>query len=326
LRKTNLYLRTLNYNDMKLLQPTDLLRVLNMEQHHETTAQVNSNYYYVTPADLRSMLKPRAKFSHKGDYGKALLVAGSRGMMGAAVLASRACLHAGVGLLTTHVPKCGVDILQTAVPEATLSIDENENYFSGLNNLDEKQYTAIAVGCGIGCASTTSAALEDLLRKALGVPLVLDADALNIISANKKLLDLLSENTILTPHVKEFERLAGVCNSNLDRLKRQQEFACKYKVVVVLKGAHTSTALPDGRVFFNSTGNAGMATAGCGDVLTGVILALLAQGYEPAQATILGVGLHGMAGDEAAKNTSPMYITASNVVEHLYVLESRNKI
>ena len=297
------------------------LHVLDIGLHPEAIAQVSSNYHYVTPAELRSMLRPRPKFSHKGDYGKALLVAGSRGMMGAAVLASRACLHAGVGLLTTHVPGCGVDILQTAVPEAMLSIDASDDHFSGLPGAGEKRYSAIAAGCGMGCSGATSAALESLLRKASGVPLVLDADALNVIAAHRKLLGLLPEGTILTPHVGEFERLVGACSSSLERLRRQQELACRRKVVVVLKGAHTAVALPDGRVFFSSTGNAGMATAGSGDVLTGVVLALLAQGYAPAQAAVLGVGLHGMAGDKAASATSPMHVTASDIVSHLYALE-----
>ncbi len=297
------------------------LHVLDIGLHPEAIAQVSSNFFYTSQDVLRKMLKPRGKFSHKGDYGKVLLVAGSRGMMGAAVLASRACLHSGVGLLTTHVPQSGVNILQTAIPEAMLSIDRNDSRFTEVSDFDSKKYDAVAVGCGIGCSEEVGNALQALLHKVHSTALLLDADALNIIAQNKTLLNFLPENTIITPHVKEFERIVGECKSGQERLQKQQELATTYKLMVVLKGAHTSIALPDGSVHFNSTGNAGMATAGSGDVLTGVILSLLGQGYEPWQAAILGVGLHGAAGDAAVHSKSPMYITASDIVEYLYVLE-----
>ncbi len=317
---------TLNAPKLAMLLPeygnyVGQLHVLDIGLHPDAVAQAPSNFYYTVPDDLRKMLKPRDKFSHKGSYGRCLLVAGSQGMMGAAVLASRACLHAGAGLLTAHIPKCGVNILQTAVPEAMLSVDENENHFSGVKNVDSGRYDAVAIGCGLSCGIDASVGLEALLRHAVSVPLVLDADALNIVSGNEMLFNMLPENTIITPHVKEFERLFGACANGMERLQKQQEVARQHRIVVVLKGAHTSVALPSGDVFFSSTGNPGMATAGSGDVLTGVILALLGQGYEPAQAALLGVGLHGMAGDAGAKSKSQMYLTASDIVEHLYVLD-----
>jgi NAD(P)H-hydrate epimerase len=158
------------------------------------------------------------------------------------------------------------------------------------------------------------------LQEASSVPLVLDADALNIVAASRQLLDLIPPNAILTPHVREFERMVGVCGSDEERLARQQQLALEHRLVVALKGAHTSVALPNGLVSFNSSGNAGMATAGSGDVLTGVILALLGQGYAPEQAALLGVYMHGAAGDAAAACTSQAYITATDIVEHLYAL------
>ncbi|MDR0687892.1 MAG: NAD(P)H-hydrate dehydratase [Prevotellaceae bacterium] len=317
------YTFTLNAPKLSMMlpasgEPAGELHVLDIGLHPDAIGKVASPYRYFTQADALQLVKPRRKFSHKGSYGRCLLVAGSQGMMGAAVLAARACYHAGAGLLTAHVPKRGIDIMQIAVPEAVLSVDEDEGCFTSCKNINMSSYSALAVGCGTGSGQRTAVALEDLLQAASSLPLVLDADALNIVAADKRLLDLLPPNAVLTPHVKEFERLVGSCGSSKERLARQQQLAKAHRLVVALKGAHTSVALPDGTVSFNSSGNAGMATAGSGDVLTGVILALLGQGYPPEQAATLGVYMHGAAGDAAAAHTSQRYITATDIVERLY--------
>lgn len=317
------YTFTLNAPKLSMMLPAlgelaGTLRVLDIGLHPDAIGKVASPYRYFTQADALRLVKPRKKFSHKGSYGRCLLVAGSQGMMGAAVLAARACYHAGAGLLTAHVPACGAAIMQVAVPEAVLSIDDDERCITSLERVDVSRYSAVAAGCGTGRRHPTRAALEELLRVAPPARTVVDADALNIIADSKRLLDLLPENAVITPHVGEFERLVGSCGSDEEQFLRQRQLARERRLVVALKGAHTSVALPDGTICFNSSGNAGMATAGSGDVLTGVILALLGQGYAPEQAAMLGVYMHGAAGDAAAAQTSQSFITATDIIEHLY--------
>ncbi|MDR1416375.1 MAG: NAD(P)H-hydrate dehydratase [Prevotellaceae bacterium] len=319
------YTFTLNAPKLSMMLPASgehagELHVLNIGLHPDAIDKVASPYRYFTQAEAQELVKPRKKFSHKGSYGRCLLVAGAQGMIGAAVLAARACYHAGVGLLTAHVPKCGVDIMQVAAPEVVLSIDEDERCFTSSRSIIASSYSALAVGCGLGRSPRTAKALEALLQAASTIPLTLDADALNIIADDKRLLDLLPPNTILTPHVKELERLVGKCENDEERLARLQQLAQARRLVVALKGAHTAVALPNGDVSFNSSGNAGMATAGSGDVLTGVILALLGQGYAPEQAAVLGVYMHGAAGDAAATSTSQSFITATDIIQRLYEL------
>jgi NAD(P)H-hydrate epimerase len=271
--------------------------------------------WFLTDYPTYDYVKVRDRFSHKGDFGHALLIAGSYGKMGAAILASRGCLRSGVGLLTTHVPRYGYQIIQTAVPEAMASIDRSDIMITEFPDLDV--YSAVGVGPGIGKKSNTVKAIKSLLESVGDKPLVMDADALNILSENRELLNLLPENCILTPHPKEFDRLAGESESHYDRLLKLMSFVKKYKVLVVLKGAYTITALPDGKCFFNTSGNPGMATAGSGDVLTGMILAMLAQGYSLKEAAIAGVYAHGMAGDRAAKEESEAGVTASGIIENI---------
>lgn len=263
---------------------------------------------------VKPLLHKREKDSHKGTYGHALLIAGSTGKTGAALLASESCLRAGAGLLTTHLPKSAVFPLQVYLPEAMISIDKSENCFSQLPDL--QNYSAIGVGPGLGKAKETADALKHLIQES-HVPLVLDADALNIISENKTWLPLLPEKTIITPHVKEFERLFGVCESKEQRVELQREMSQKFKIIIVLKGANTSISIPDGKCFFNSTGNPGMATAGSGDVLTGIILSLLAQRYTPEEAALLGVFIHGKAGDIAAAENGMESLIASDISRNL---------
>lgn len=277
-------------------------------------ADTSTDYYFTDRSEAEKRIKPRQKFSHKGTYGHAVIIAGSYGKMGAAVLSGKACLRSGVGLLTMHVPACGYEITQISVPEAMATVDESEKYISKAPDLTSA--TAIGIGPGIGQDPATVKVLEKVLEQAK-VPLIIDADALNILSANRHFLYKLPENTILTPHPKEFQRLAGESSNEYDRLEKARTFAAKYKVIICLKGANTAVVLPNGEVHFNSTGNPGMATGGTGDVLTGIITSLLAQKYNPADAAILGAYQHGLAGDRAADARGQTALIASDVVEHL---------
>ena len=273
-----------------------------------------TNYFLLEKSDIRKMLHTRSKFEHKGNFGHALLIAGSYGKIGAAVLSARAAMRSGAGLVTVHVPTCGYQIIQTSVPEAMLSVDESETNFSSLPEI--KNFSAIGIGPGIGQEKQTIKALTKLLETS-EKPMVLDADALNILGANRELIHLIPQNSILTPHVKEFERLVGTCTSDVERLEKLREFSGKTNTVMLLKGAHTSIATPEGTVYFNTTGNPGMATGGSGDVLTGLVTGLLAQGYTSRESAFLGAWLHGLAGDLAAEVKSQQALIASDIVDYL---------
>ncbi|MFW6289812.1 MAG: NAD(P)H-hydrate dehydratase, partial [Mariniphaga sp.] len=288
--------------------------VLPIGLHPAGIKQVASDLFFLEMQEVKKMIPSRNKFSHKGTFGHALLIAGGYGKMGAAVLGSRACLRSGVGLLTAHVPHFGYSVIQTAVPEAMASIDAHDSIFTEFPDLS--QFTAVGAGPGLGKKSNTCRALHELLIAARE-PLVLDADALNILSDNKSWLDELPANSILTPHPGEFKRLAGDAANSWERIQKQRDMARKYNVIVVLKGAYTSVALPDGKLYFNSTGNPGMATAGSGDVLTGFILGLLAQRMPPHHAALAGVYLHGLAGDLTAAEKSANAIMAGDIIESL---------
>jgi NAD(P)H-hydrate epimerase len=271
-------------------------------------------YFLLEDNYIFPMLKKRHKFDHKGKYGHGILVAGSFGKMGAAILGAKAALRTGIGLITCHVPGCGYQVMQTSLPEAMVSVDKNEKYCSEIEAVD--LYDAIGIGPGIGTDPATQKIFHTLLLNH-NKPLIIDADGINILGANKKWLSELPAGTILTPHVKEFERITGKAENSFIRLEKQIEFASKYKCIVVLKGAYSSIAAPDGKVFFNSTGNPGMATAGSGDVLTGIILSLLSQGYSPEDASLTGVYLHGLAGDAAAAKEGYESIIASDIIDNI---------
>ncbi|HPW87439.1 MAG TPA: NAD(P)H-hydrate dehydratase, partial [Chitinophagales bacterium] len=211
-------------------------------------------------------------------------------------------------------PACGYEVMQTAVPEVMCLPDVSENILADMTL--PVVYDALAVGPGIGTAAATAQALQECIAKQKN-PMVLDADALNILSQHPEWLSLLPSDSILTPHPREFQRLAGSWENDFERLSLLQQFARKYGVTVVLKGVHTAVATPDGKVYFNATGNAGMATAGSGDVLTGIIAGLLAQRYTPEQSAILGVYLHGLAGDMALQNQSMESMIASDIIDAL---------
>lgn len=288
--------------------------VLPIRLHPAGIALTETDFFLIEKEEIQQVIQKRSQFGHKGTYGHALLIAGSYGKMGAAILASKACLRAGAGLLTTHVPRLGYTIIQTAVPEAMASVDQHDSMFTEFPDLS--QFSAIGVGPGINQKTNTKRALYELLEKSK-VPLVIDADALNILSENKTWLEKLPENSVLTPHPGEFKRLADDSVNSYINIQKQIEFSKKYKVIVVLKGAFTSVSTPAGRLFFNSSGNPGMATAGSGDVLTGIILGLLAQGISPENAALAGVYLHGLAGDLAAFKNSEFSLVAGDIIEFL---------
>lgn len=271
-------------------------------------------YSLVEEEDMAAVFQPRSRFSHKGVFGHALLIAGSQGKMGAALLSARACLRSGAGLLTVHIPQRGEQIMQTAFPEAMLSFDPHLDYFTTVP--DTSTYSAIGIGPGLGQHLESAVALERILQPT-GKPVVLDADALNLIASNKDLLTRIPPHSILTPHPKEFDRIAGESNNSYERFIKAQTFAIEHKLIVVLKGAYTAICTPLGNVYFNDSGNPGMATAGSGDVLTGIILGLLAQGMEPETAAVSGVFLHGTAGDLAAIYRSEESMIAGDIIEML---------
>lgn len=286
-------------------------KVLDIQLHPEGMREMPSDYHLFGKGDAVGMLHKRGEFSHKGTFGHALLVAGSYGMAGAALLGAKAALRSGCGLLTVHLPSRCCDALQVSVPEAVVSLDSDGVSFSELPDLS--RYDAVGVGPGLGKKDQTRAALSHLLGR-VAVPLVVDADALNII-AEEGWLSRLPENTIITPHPKEFDRLMGASHSGYERLEKQLALSRERGVIVVLKGANTSVSLPDGRCFFNTTGNPGMATAGSGDVLTGIVLSLLAQKYTAEEAALLGVFVHGLSGDLASESFGQEGLMAGDLAD-----------
>jgi NAD(P)H-hydrate epimerase len=271
--------------------------------------------YLTGAADVRRIYRPREAFSHKGTYGHALVIAGSYGKMGAAVLSTRACLRAGAGLVTALVPSSGYGIMQTAVPEAMCETSAGDRHLTG-TAVSPGGYRAVGVGPGLGTHPETAAAVAGLLSMAQA-PMVLDADALNIVSQDKRLIGEIPPGSILTPHPKEFERLFGEAADEFRRMELQRSLSVRHDLYIVLKGHRSCISTPDGRCYFNPTGNAGMATGGSGDVLTGILTALLAQGYDPGDAAVLGVYLHGLAGDAAAAVLGQEALIASDLAEYL---------
>lgn len=279
--------------------------------HKDFIREMKVNNFLVEADDCHDILKPRSNFAHKGTYGHALLVCGSYGKIGAAVLSARSCIRSGAGLVTAVVPKCGLTVMQTAVPEVMCDVNEHEYFINHIESTS--QYDAIGVGCGIGMKLQTQSALKFLIQDSNN-PMVFDADAINILAENKTWLSFVPKNSIFTPHPKEFERLAGKSANENERQQLQIAFSKKYNVYVVLKGAFTCISTPAGDCYFNSTGNPGMATAGSGDVLTGIITGLLAQKYSSFEACVLGVYVHGLAGDIAAKQLGYEALTANDII------------
>src|SRR6187401_122618 len=280
----------------------------------EFLSSLDTNFELTDRPIIRSIYKPRNRFAHKGNFGHAMIIAGSYGKIGAAVLSAKSCLRSGVGLLTCFVPKCGYDILQTAVPEAMVMTDANSSFITKIDE-DVLKYDSIGIGPGLGTASETRAAVKELIS-IYKKPMVMDADALNGLSMEKNLPSL-PPGSILTPHPKEFERLFGECKDDFERIEKALINAKLIKCIIVLKGHHTFIACPNGKGYFNNTGNAGMATGGSGDVLTGMITSLLTQEYTSENASILGVYLHGSAGDIAAKEFSKEAMIAGDIINSI---------
>ena len=289
-------------------------KLLDIDLDPEKIKETQTDYKLVETHMVRAHLRRRLPFSGKRDYGSALFMAGSMGMMGAAIMCARAAIRSGAGLATVHSARSGYPILQTAVPEAMFEPDRNEHIITEMQ--PHHKHQVIAVGPGIGTHAQTIEALENFL-KTCETPLLLDADALNCISRRPSMLSLLPPATIITPHIGEFDRLFGEHNTDEERLKKALEVARNYNIIIVLKGHYTMCVRPTGKVFINSTGNPGMATAGSGDTLTGTIAAFMAQGYRPEIAATIGVFIHGLAGDMAEEVFGEAGMTASDIADYL---------
>ena len=291
------------------------LKVLDIRLSQEYIQKTEAQYYVLEESDVRSRLLHRDDFAHKGNMGNALIVAGSYGMSGAAILATRACLRSGVGKVTVHTPKKNYGVMQISVPEAVLHMDHEETAFT--EAVDTDGFDALGIGPGLGCKETTAIAMIAQIRRAQ-CPIVADADALNILASHRAWMQQLPKGIIMTPHPKELDRLTGSpANADFERLHRTRELAQSLQAYIILKGHNSALCLPDGQVVFNPTGNSGMATAGSGDVLTGIITALLARGYHQHNACIVGMYLHGLAGDIAVKTLGKESLTASDIIDYL---------
>ena len=281
---------------------------------HMAIEEEQTPYYFLERSDIKKLIKPSRTFAHKGTNGHGLLISGSYGMMGAAVLSANAALRSGVGLLSIHTPKCGVEILQQAVPQAMVEVDIHQYFTTIIQSVE--QFKGIGIGPGLGQAENTQKALHHLLQLVIQ-PLVIDADALNILASHQNWLSLIPTGSILTPHPGEFKRLVGEWNCDEEKLEKLKEFCGKVKSYVILKGAFSCLCTPEGLFYFNSTGNEGMAKGGSGDVLTGILTALLAQGYTSESAAMIGMMVHGLAGDIAAESIGKVSMNALDLIEFL---------
>jgi NAD(P)H-hydrate epimerase len=285
--------------------------------HPDALQKTKTPYGLITDDDIASLIHRRDRFSHKGDFGHALLLAGSAGKIGAALLSATSCMRSGAGRLTVHLPKKGEPALQIALPEAMTNADRSPDHITELPP-SLPDYDAIGIGPGIGLNNATKTLLHQLFDTPLpGKPLVIDADALNILAADSALFHKIPPESILTPHPKEFDRLAGTSENAYERIQKARSIAVEQKICIILKGAYTAVCTSSGKVFFNTSGNPGMATAGSGDVLTGIILGLLAQGYHPEEAAVIGVHIHGSAGNLAAANLSEESLLAGDITAML---------
>ena len=290
------------------------VEVLDIGISQEGIDKTDAQFYILEKSDITPCLKRRDPFAHKGSMGHALLVAGSRGMAGAAMLAAKACLSTGVGKVTVHTPACNTLPLQIGVPEVVLDVDSDTNVVS--EAVDTDCFKAMGIGPGLGTNENTAIAVIGQMRRAQ-CPIVVDADALNILAAHKAWLQQIPVGAILTPHIGEFDRLEGVSTDSYERLSKAMLLAERQHAYIVLKGHYTAIITPGGRVLFSPTGNPGMATAGSGDVLTGIITALLARGYTQGEACAIGTYLHGLAGDIAARSLGEESLIASDIINSL---------
>lgn len=311
---------TLSFQNEKLsfLMPenaeyTEQIKLLDIKLSSEFEQKEKTLYELIDKSLVQKLLKSRNSFTHKGNFGHACLLAGSYGMMGAAILSAEACIRSGVGKLTCFIPKCGYDILQISLPEAMCKTFGKKHLKELPDNLD---FDVLGIGPGIGNIPSHEKLLKDIFKK-FSKPVVIDADALNVMSSKPSLYKKIPKGSILTPHPKEFERLFGKTSSDFCTIELALKKAAEYNIFIVLKGHHTFIATPDGNGYFNSTGNAGMATGGTGDVLTGIITGLLAQKYTSLHACLLGVYIHGLAGDLASANLSQEAMKAGDIIDFL---------
>ena len=282
--------------------------LIDINLHKDAILQENTTNYYLETNDIKEKIISRKRFSHKGTFGHALIVAGNKGKFGAMVLSAKSCLRSGAGLVSVFNRNQEAEtILNISIPEVMFLKNRHSNF---------ENFTAIGIGPGIGLDFEGQDLFEHTLNNT-NRPMVIDADALNILSTRKELLKKIPKNSILTPHLVEFERLVGKCSNSYERLEKAKVFSEQYNIIIVLKGANTAIVTPDGTVYFNSTGNSGMATAGSGDVLTGILTGLLSTGYSPVDAAIIGVYMHGLAGDLALARQSSESLIASDIVDNL---------
>ena len=290
------------------------LKVLDIRLSQEGIEKITTDYTLLEEKDIRQRLLARDPFAHKGKMGNALIIAGSYGMGGAAVLATKACLRAGAGKVTAHTPRCNYLTMQISVPEAVIQFDREETTFS--EAVDSEDFNAVGIGPGLGTSEQTAIAIIAQLRRTQ-CPMVVDADAINILANHRAWLQQLPKGVIMTPHPREFDRLEVHCTDSYERLSKAREMAKRLQAFILLKGHYSTLCLPDGHVIINSTGNAGMATAGSGDVLTGIITGLLARGYKKEDACIVGMYLHGLAGDAAARELGEESVIAGDIIQYL---------
>ncbi len=291
------------------------VHIMDINLHPAFIEKTPAKFRMIDQSLIRAIYRPRQTFAHKGNFGHALIIAGSTGKTGAAVLSTRSCLRTGAGLVSVHIPRQSTFILQVAAPEAMAFPDVEDHCLTRMD-YETNDFSSAGVGPGIGQELKTRFLLRELLEK-IKKPLVLDADALNIIAATEGYLNLIPPKTIITPHPKEFSRLFGATESDFEKIELASSKAMEMNIIIVLKGHYTFVAYPDGTGYFNTTGNAGMAKGGSGDVLTGMITSLLAQGYTPEQSAVYGVFLHGLAGDLAAADLGMESMIATDIIEHI---------
>ena len=288
--------------------------LLDIGLDQEYLYKTETKFEFIGKPEVLPLYIPRLKFSHKGSYGHAVIVGGSYGKIGAVNLASNACLKVGSGLVTAFVPECGYIPLQTSIPELMVLTDDKDDYISTLSI--PAKTSVVGIGVGMGTYKDTITAFSSFLDENDKLPMVIDADGINMLSSNPELLSKIPRQTVLTPHPKELERLLGKWKDDFDKLKKAKAFSQKYDCILVLKGAHTIT-IYDNRGYINSTGNPGMATAGSGDVLTGMITGLISQNYPPLYAAIFGVYLHGLAGDISSAENGYEAVTAATLIQNI---------
>lgn len=310
---------TLGHKKLSMLFPEDQqfvgdLEVLDINLSREGIDKIEAHYTLIEEDDVRRLMLSRSPFAHKGNMGHALIIAGSYGMAGAAILATEACLRSGAGKVYCHTPRKNVPILQSTVPEAVLQIDHEETTFS--EAVDTEDFQAVGIGPGLGTGEQTAVAIIAQIRRTQ-CPLVCDADAINIIANHRAWMQQLPKDIILTPHPKEFDRLEGRSADSFEQLSKARDLSQRISAYIILKGHYSALCCPDGHIVFNTTGNAGMATAGSGDVLTGILTGLLARGYSHRDACIVGMYLHGLAGDLAVQELGEESLIARDIIRYL---------